>query len=86
MAVDYEKAGVSLEAGYDVVRRIKKHVASTDRLGVMGNIGARRQLAGGAAFRPPFLRRIPISEQRSSDRRPLGKMVGGKGPACFANA
>ena len=40
MAVDYEKAGVSLEAGYDVVRRIKKHVASTSRLGVMGNIGA----------------------------------------------
>ena len=40
MAVDYEKAGVSLEAGYDVVRRIKKHVASTVRLGVMGNIGA----------------------------------------------
>ena len=26
MAVDYEKAGVSLEAGYDVVRRIKKHL------------------------------------------------------------
>ena len=40
MAVDYENAGVSLEAGYDVVRRIKKHVASTARLGVMGNIGA----------------------------------------------
>ena len=40
MAIDYEKAGVSLEAGYDVVRRIKKHVASTARLGVMGNIGA----------------------------------------------
>lgn len=40
MAIDYEKAGVSLEAGYDVVRRIKKHVASTDRLGVMGNIGS----------------------------------------------
>ena len=40
MAVDYEKAGVSLEAGYDVVRRIKKHVASTSRLGVMGNIGS----------------------------------------------
>ena len=29
MAIDYEKAGVSLEAGYDVVRRIKKHVNST---------------------------------------------------------
>ena len=40
MAIDYEKAGVSLEAGYDVVRRIKKHVASTNRLGVMGNIGS----------------------------------------------
>jgi phosphoribosylformylglycinamidine cyclo-ligase len=40
MAIDYEKAGVSLEAGYDVVRRIKKHVASTVRPGVMGNIGS----------------------------------------------
>ena len=40
MAIDYEKAGVSLEAGYDVVRRIKKHVASTARLGVMGGIGS----------------------------------------------
>ncbi len=40
MAVDYEKAGVSLEAGYDVVRRIKKHVRSTDRTGVMGGIGS----------------------------------------------
>ncbi|MCI1785627.1 MAG: phosphoribosylformylglycinamidine cyclo-ligase [Bacteroidales bacterium] len=40
MAVDYEKAGVNLEAGYDVVRRIKKHVASTSRTGVMGNIGS----------------------------------------------
>ena len=40
MAIDYEKAGVSLEAGYDVVRRIKKHVASTERPGVMGNIGS----------------------------------------------
>lgn len=39
-SIDYEKAGVSLEAGYDVVRRIKKHVASTARPGVMGNIGA----------------------------------------------
>ena len=40
MAKSYEKAGVNLEAGYEVVRRIKKHVASTSRLGVMGNIGA----------------------------------------------
>ena len=40
MAESYEKAGVNLEAGYEVVKRIKKHVASTSRTGVMGNIGA----------------------------------------------
>lgn len=39
MAKSYEKAGVSLEAGYEGVRRIKKHVSSTSRPGVMGNIG-----------------------------------------------
>lgn len=37
---EYIKAGVDLEAGYDVVRRIKKHVASTNRPGVMSNIGS----------------------------------------------
>ena len=40
MANSYEKAGVNLEAGYEVVRRIKQHVASTSRKGTMGNIGA----------------------------------------------
>ncbi len=40
MAENYEKAGVNLEAGYEVVRRIKQHVASTARKGTMGNIGA----------------------------------------------
>ncbi len=40
MAKSYEEAGVNLEAGYEVVRRIKSHVASTARLGTMGNIGA----------------------------------------------
>ena len=40
MSSTYGKAGVNLEAGYEVVRRIKKHVSSTDRLGVMGNIGS----------------------------------------------
>ena len=40
MAIDYEKAGVSLEAGYEVVRRIKQHVASTKRPGWMGGIGS----------------------------------------------
>ena len=40
MAVSYEKAGVNLEAGYEVVSRIKKHVASTSRPGSMGGIGS----------------------------------------------
>lgn len=40
MAESYEKSGVNLEAGYEVVRRIKKHVASTNRPGVMGGIGS----------------------------------------------
>jgi phosphoribosylformylglycinamidine cyclo-ligase len=40
MAENYEKAGVNLEAGYEVVRRIKQHVTSTARKGTMGNIGA----------------------------------------------
>ncbi len=40
MAKSYEDAGVNLEAGYEVVKRIKKHVASTARTGVMGGIGA----------------------------------------------
>lgn len=40
MAIDYEKAGVSLEAGYDVVRRIRKHVNSTKRPGWMSGIGS----------------------------------------------
>jgi phosphoribosylformylglycinamidine cyclo-ligase len=40
MAKSYEKAGVSLEAGYESVRRIKKHIAKTQRLGMMGNIGS----------------------------------------------
>lgn len=40
MAKSYEESGVNLEAGYEVVSRIKKHVKSTDRPGVMGNIGS----------------------------------------------
>lgn len=40
MAESYKNAGVNLEAGYESVRRIKKHVARTKRLGVMDSIGA----------------------------------------------
>ena len=35
----YKKAGVDVEAGYEVVERIKKHVKKTERLGVMGALG-----------------------------------------------
>ena len=40
MAKSYEASGVNLEAGYEVVSRIKKHVKSTERAGSMGNIGS----------------------------------------------
>ena len=40
MAKSYENAGVNLEAGYEVVSRIKKHVKSTVRPGSMGGIGS----------------------------------------------
>ncbi len=40
MSDAYKKAGVNLEAGYESVERIKKHVAKTARFGVMGGIGA----------------------------------------------
>ena len=40
MSESYSKSGVNLEAGYDVVRRIKKHISTTNRLGTMGNIGS----------------------------------------------
>lgn len=40
MAQSYENAGVKLEAGYEVVRRIKSLVNSTSRKGTMGGIGS----------------------------------------------
>ncbi|HFU4448844.1 TPA: phosphoribosylformylglycinamidine cyclo-ligase [Streptococcus suis] len=35
----YAQSGVDVEAGYEVVERIKEHVARTERLGVMGALG-----------------------------------------------
>lgn len=40
MSEQYKNAGVNLEAGYESVSRIKKHISATNRLGVMGNIGS----------------------------------------------
>ncbi|HRX43231.1 MAG TPA: phosphoribosylformylglycinamidine cyclo-ligase [Clostridia bacterium] len=36
---EYKKAGVDVEAGYESVERIKKHVAATARQGLLGAIG-----------------------------------------------
>lgn len=35
----YAQSGVDVEAGYEVVERIKKHVKRTERLGVLGALG-----------------------------------------------
>ncbi|WP_100330184.1 phosphoribosylformylglycinamidine cyclo-ligase [Bacillus xiapuensis] len=40
MAKAYEAAGVNIEAGYEAVERMKKHVKRTNRLGVMGALGS----------------------------------------------
>lgn len=40
MSNKYAEAGVSLEAGYESVRRIKSHVARTKTIGAMDSIGA----------------------------------------------
>jgi phosphoribosylformylglycinamidine cyclo-ligase len=40
MANAYKSAGVDIEAGYEAVERMKKHVERTKRLGVMGALGS----------------------------------------------
>ena len=40
MSKAYRESGVDLEAGYESVDRIKKHIAKTKRLGMMGGIGS----------------------------------------------
>jgi phosphoribosylformylglycinamidine cyclo-ligase len=39
MANAYKQAGVNIEAGYEAVSRMKKHVARTKRIGVIGALG-----------------------------------------------
>ncbi len=39
MAVTYQQSGVDIEAGYEVVRRVKKLAKSTNIKGVLGEIG-----------------------------------------------
>ncbi len=40
MSKAYRDSGVDLEAGYESVDRIKKHISKTKRLGMMGTIGS----------------------------------------------
>ena len=39
MANAYKQAGVNIEAGYEAVKRMKKHVQKTIRPGVLGGLG-----------------------------------------------
>ena len=57
MAETYEAAGVSIAAGEAAVERIKPHVRSTYRTGVMGDIGGFGGLfdIGALGYRRPVL-------------------------------
>lgn len=57
MSKSYEASGVNLQAGYEVVSRIKPLVASTFRKGCMGNIGSFGGLfdLGELGYRHPVL-------------------------------
>ena len=46
----YAQSGVDVEAGYEVVERIKKHVARTERAGVMGGDVYKRQCRWSCSF------------------------------------
>lgn len=39
MSESYKNAGVDIEAGYEAVKRMKKHVERTKRIGAMGGLG-----------------------------------------------
>ena len=39
MSNAYKNAGVDIEAGYEAVERMKKHVSRTKRQGVLGSLG-----------------------------------------------
>ena len=39
LSESYKNAGVDIEAGYEAVKRMKKHVERTKRIGAMGGLG-----------------------------------------------
>lgn len=57
MSDAYKQAGVNLEAGYETVDRIKKHIQRTKRLGVLGGVGGFGGLfdLGSLGYRHPVL-------------------------------
>jgi phosphoribosylformylglycinamidine cyclo-ligase len=56
MSQHYQDAGVSLDAGYESVRRIKAHTERTRNLGMMGSIGA----FGGLFDLAPYAVKDPV--------------------------
>lgn len=57
MSNAYKQAGVNLEAGYETVSRIKKHIERTKRLGTLGGVGGFGGLfdLGSLGYRHPVL-------------------------------
>lgn len=57
MSDAYKEAGVNLEAGYETVSRIKRHVQRTSRLGALGALGGFGGLfdLGSLGYRHPVL-------------------------------
>ncbi len=57
MSKAYQRAGVDLQAGYETVERIKKHVQRTSRPGVFGGLGGFGGLfdLGGLGYKNPVL-------------------------------
>ena len=49
--MDYKKAGVDIEAGYESVRLMRKHVKKTMRPEVLGDIGGFSGAFSAAAFK-----------------------------------
>ena len=78
----YEEAGVSVEAGYEVVKRIKSHVARTNRPGVVGGIGGFGGLFDLASlgYKEPVL--ISGTDGGKNDPALLEQVVSGVADGC----
>ena len=71
MGMNYKEAGVDIEAGYRSVELMKKHVASTMRPEVLGNIGGFSGAFSAAAFKDmeepmPYCERTAVPPELDS--------------------